>query len=529
MTRSWPPPRPGRAGPARRTGRRPAHRAGKPPRRTSNANSRVLREHGHPGRPLTGRPALSMGEALGRPRPHPAGPGRRTRTAGARPPAAPGTCWAPRQAGPAAAPGWAATRTWRRLVPGSPRDAQRLAGGARAGQLRFSDPARARRAWRRSGPRVCEITGDLAAALMPLLRRGSRGWRAARRLRHAAAEAVAHAHGWLPRGQRLPPGSYPRRAAAPAHRARRTGDPAARRGATPLGARDALTGPLPGSRESPAAPPARPPPGPPRPGRHAGPRPPDAHSRARFVPLPAPGARPVTSRRAGRRPLARPCPPAPPACLRWPCPGCAGAYRCRWPRPGGRAARAGRRSACSRPCAGAAGNSRPAPAAAGPGQGPAFWARLCRGGGRGELAGHLPVRHLGPLRHAEDLTGHVGRRGGGEQPGGGTHRIQLPHRPLACPGPPATGPGPRRRPRRPAGAPRRQRGSQGLAAALLEDLGRVSALGQRRGAGGRAEGGEDLVSRGARPGGRARRDPGRPAAAAGPGRRRRPAAAPGRR
>ena len=43
---------------------------------------------------------------------------------------------------------------------------------------------------------------------MNRLRRGSRGWDAARSVRHAAAEGVAHARGWLPRAEHLPPGSY---------------------------------------------------------------------------------------------------------------------------------------------------------------------------------------------------------------------------------------------------------------------------------------------------------------------------------
>jgi hypothetical protein len=43
---------------------------------------------------------------------------------------------------------------------------------------------------------------------MNRLRPGSRGWNAARSLRHAAAEGVAHARGWLPRPEHLPAGSY---------------------------------------------------------------------------------------------------------------------------------------------------------------------------------------------------------------------------------------------------------------------------------------------------------------------------------
>jgi hypothetical protein len=48
----------------------------------------------------------------------------------------------------------------------------------------------------------------VADAMMARLRQGGPSWRAARRLRHAATEAVAHARGWLPRGEQLPPGSY---------------------------------------------------------------------------------------------------------------------------------------------------------------------------------------------------------------------------------------------------------------------------------------------------------------------------------
>ncbi len=119
-----------------------------------------------------------------------------------------------------------------------------MAGDAHAGRMRFADPAGALRAWRRVWARACEITGDLAAALMTRLRRGRRAWRAARRLHHAAAEAVAHDRGWLPAGTRLPPGSYtpPRgktgRTVVLADLATQLHD----RGAAPLGARDALTG-----------------------------------------------------------------------------------------------------------------------------------------------------------------------------------------------------------------------------------------------------------------------------------------------
>lgn len=93
--------------------------------------------------------------------------------------------------------------------------ARRLAADARAGRLRFSDPAWALRSWRAVWARVCEMTCDLAGGLMtnglrsPAGRReGSRPWRAARALHHAAAEGAAHAHGWLPRDVRLPMGSY---------------------------------------------------------------------------------------------------------------------------------------------------------------------------------------------------------------------------------------------------------------------------------------------------------------------------------
>jgi len=203
-----------------------------------------LRGTGTPAGPADWHASLSMGEALGRHRPHPGGPG-----------AAPdphGWGAAADSTGPlldaqaqaqAAAPELGAQRTWRRLMRLTG-DAGRLAGDAHAGRLRFGDPARAGRAWRDLWTRVCEVTGDLAAALMTRLRRGSRGWRAASRLHHAAAEAVAHAHGWLPRGQQLPLGSY----TPPRGRTGRTatiadlGTQLHDRGATPLGARDALTG-----------------------------------------------------------------------------------------------------------------------------------------------------------------------------------------------------------------------------------------------------------------------------------------------
>jgi hypothetical protein len=93
--------------------------------------------------------------------------------------------------------------------------ARRLAADASAGRLRFSDPAWALRSWRAVWARVCELTCDLAAGLMTDRlrgpaghRNGSRSWRAARALHHAAAEGAAHAHGWLPRSVRLPMGSY---------------------------------------------------------------------------------------------------------------------------------------------------------------------------------------------------------------------------------------------------------------------------------------------------------------------------------
>ena len=86
--------------------------------------------------------------------------------------------------------------------------ARRLAGAAHAARLRFPDPAAALRAWREIWAQACEITGDLAAALTRRLRAGSPAWRAARRLRHAAAEGAAHARGWLDPGRQLPAGSY---------------------------------------------------------------------------------------------------------------------------------------------------------------------------------------------------------------------------------------------------------------------------------------------------------------------------------
>jgi hypothetical protein len=84
----------------------------------------------------------------------------------------------------------------------------RLTSDALTGRLRFTNLSRALRSWRRLWAQVCELTGDLADAMMTRLRHGSPGWRAARRLRHAATEAVAHARGWLPHSEQLPPGSY---------------------------------------------------------------------------------------------------------------------------------------------------------------------------------------------------------------------------------------------------------------------------------------------------------------------------------
>ena len=99
------------------------------------------------------------------------------------------------------------SRAWQRTGDLA-RSARRLANDASSGQLRFSNPGHARRAWHAVWAEACEITGDLAGGLMNRLRPGSRGWNAARSLRHAAAEGVAHARGWLPRPEHLPAGSY---------------------------------------------------------------------------------------------------------------------------------------------------------------------------------------------------------------------------------------------------------------------------------------------------------------------------------
>jgi hypothetical protein len=96
---------------------------------------------------------------------------------------------------------------WRRLRALTT-SARRLAADAGAGRLRFADPARALRIWKAVWGRACELTGDLAAAMMTRLRQGSSPWYAARAVHHAAAEGVAHAYAWLPRAERLPAGSY---------------------------------------------------------------------------------------------------------------------------------------------------------------------------------------------------------------------------------------------------------------------------------------------------------------------------------
>jgi hypothetical protein len=103
---------------------------------------------------------------------------------------------------------------WRRLR-GLTTRARRLAADASAGRVQFADPAWALRSWRAVWARVCEITGDLAARLMTDWTRGpaghhkgSRAWQAARDLHHVACQGAAHAYGWLPRGMRLPAGSY---------------------------------------------------------------------------------------------------------------------------------------------------------------------------------------------------------------------------------------------------------------------------------------------------------------------------------
>ena len=86
--------------------------------------------------------------------------------------------------------------------------ASRLTRDVLSGRLRFADLPQALGSWRGLWAQVCELTGDLADAVMARLRQGSRSWRAARRLRHAATEGVAHARGWLFHGEKLPPGSY---------------------------------------------------------------------------------------------------------------------------------------------------------------------------------------------------------------------------------------------------------------------------------------------------------------------------------
>ena len=96
---------------------------------------------------------------------------------------------------------------WRRGLDLA-RDAAQLAADVHAGRLRFGDPARALRAWRGLWARVCEVTGDLAAAVMRRAGRDTWTWRTARAVQHAAAEGVAHARGWLAGGTSLPAGSY---------------------------------------------------------------------------------------------------------------------------------------------------------------------------------------------------------------------------------------------------------------------------------------------------------------------------------
>jgi len=245
-----------------------------------------LREAATAG-PGTWQASLSMGEALGRARPPAPGPadphGWGAAAGDAR------DLLAAQETTRQAVTGLADDPAWQRLGRAT-RGAHRLAADAGSGQLRFSDPARASRAWREIWAQVCEITGDMAGALMPLLRQGSRSWRAARRLRHAAAEASAHAHGWLPRGQRLPPGSYAagvptmRAAADAATRARGqeppgqppapvgTAAPSSGPGVAPRGQDPGPRGPL-STVEFPAGRHAGPRPGTRAPGRHAAPRP----------------------------------------------------------------------------------------------------------------------------------------------------------------------------------------------------------------------------------------------------------------
>jgi len=173
-------------------------------------------------------------------------------------------------------PGLRDGRDWQQLRSAT-RRAARLAGGAHAGRIRFADPALAQQAWRAVWARVCEITGDLADALMRRLPSGSPAWRAARRLNHAATEGVARARGWLAPGQQLAAGSYE---APPGWRApaRARADAATRlhdSGQSPLSTLD-FPGPLAGV-------PARQPPR--RRGRHA------ASPGARRQPSPPPAVR----------------------------------------------------------------------------------------------------------------------------------------------------------------------------------------------------------------------------------------------
>jgi hypothetical protein len=94
--------------------------------------------------------------------------------------------------------------------------ASRLTRDVLSGRLRFADLPQALGSWRGLWARVCELTGDLADAVMARLRPDGSSWRAARRLRHAATEGAAHARGWLAPGENLPPGSYD---PPPGHRA----------------------------------------------------------------------------------------------------------------------------------------------------------------------------------------------------------------------------------------------------------------------------------------------------------------------
>ena len=162
---------------------------------------------------------------------------------------------------------------------------------------------------------------------MTRLRRGSRAWRAARRLHHAATESVAHAHGWLPRGQRLPPGSYepPRgltaRTVVIADAATQLHD----RGSRPLGGRDALTGlDYPGDLSSLT----RRAPRPGSPGRHATPRTrtPASPAARPLTPGPAPPAGPCRASAAGNS--------RPPQVRRQPAPALASPRQPQAPPPG---------------------------------------------------------------------------------------------------------------------------------------------------------------------------------------------------